>query len=284
MRGLFRSHRKIPMPELPEVETTRQSILSLIGKRFKKVTIHNGNLRWPVPNKLGQFVKKQVINAIERRGKYLLLGMNSGTILIHLGMSGCLRLGDQSTPLRKHDHVDFLFEDNTLLRYHDPRRFGSVLWTIDKPEDHPRLTNLGPEPLSRNFNADYFFKQAQDRSVPIKTFLMNSTIVVGVGNIYATESLFTAGIHPLQAAGEISLTQCQLLIKAVKTTLRRAIQQGGTTLKDFTSSDGKPGYFQQSLQVYGRSGSPCINCDSLLVKSVIGGRATVHCTECQKAG
>ncbi|PCH62637.1 MAG: DNA-formamidopyrimidine glycosylase [SAR86 cluster bacterium] len=270
------------MPELPEVETTRAGISPHIrNAKINAVIVRQHKLRWPVSPQLHQLLPGNHIVNVRRRGKYLLLELHKGTVLIHLGMSGSLRIVDSSAVVGKHDHVDIVFANSKILRYTDPRRFGCILWDDQNIELHPLLVKLGPEPLTEDFHASYLFKQSRTRKVPVKTFIMNANIVVGVGNIYANEALFMAGIHPSRAAGNISLKRYLKLVTCIKWVLQQAIEAGGTTLKDFTNSDGKPGYFKQSLQVYGRSGLACVGCGQSLKEIRIGQRSTVFCTNCQ---
>ena len=271
------------MPELPEVETTRLGISPHIeGQVVSNVVIRNRNLRWPIPSSINESLPRQTLLTVSRRGKYLLLRFPKGHLLIHLGMSGSLQIIDNHTEPRKHDHFDIIFDNNKCLRLHDPRRFGSVLWTGEDPLVHKLLKDLGPEPLDKEFDAKYLWQLARKRNVSVKQFIMDSHNVVGVGNIYASESLFRAGIHPRCAAGKVSLARYSLLVRAIKSVIKDAIKQGGTTLKDFTGGDGKPGYFQQRLNVYGRRGEPCRKCAKPISHCVIGQRATYYCTACQK--
>jgi len=269
------------MPELPEVETSRRGIAPhVLGKRFKRLLVRQSQLRWPVPDSLASILPGLELNAIERRGKYLLLKTDAGTVLLHLGMSGNLRITTPEQPPKKHDHIDFIFDDDTVLRLNDQRKFGAVLWTTD-PEKHSLLVNLGPEPLSDSFTGDYLYHCGQHRSVAIKNMIMDSHIVVGVGNIYANEALFLAHLHPSRPAGDIDLPDYQKLVDAIKSTLAKAITQGGTTLRDFTNAQGKPGYFQQSLLVYGRGGQTCLRCEEPIQQIKIGQRASYFCNRCQ---
>lgn len=271
------------MPELPEVETTRQGIKPHIeNKSVQDIVIRQPKLRWPVTDNLVQILHRKTVLHVSRRGKYLLIGFDIGTLIIHLGMSGRLCVIDESTPPQKHDHVDLIFHDGTCLRYTDPRRFGAILFTHDSPDGHPLIKTIGPEPLSGKFNADYLWEKANGKATAIKNFIMDSHIVAGVGNIYATEALFAAGIKPAKAAGKITYQQCHDLVTAIKAILSYAISQGGTTLKDFTQSNGKPGYFKLALQAYGKSGEPCPRCTKPLRNIILGQRATVYCTQCQK--
>ena len=270
------------MPELPEVETTLRGIEPLIlNKTISSIIVRQASLRWPVPT---QLLKDKLINnnfsGIRRRGKYLILQSSKEFLIIHLGMSGSLRVA-QEEDLKKHDHIDIIFEDESILRYCDPRRFGCFLWT-DNPNIHFLLKNLGPEPLGNSFNGKYLFDLSRKRKIPIKNFIMNSKIVVGVGNIYASEALFRAKIRPTKQAGKVSLHNYQTLSEEIVSILRKSIDQGGTTLRDFVGSDNKPGYFKQQLEVYGRQGKECKICSSTLKNKVIGQRSSVYCPKCQK--
>ena len=279
------------MPELPEVETTCRGISPHItGQSIKSVVIRQPKLRWPVPPKLKTIINGATIQSVNRRGKYLLLevhgdniaGTISGTMIIHLGMSGSLSVTTADAPYGKHDHIDIIFENDKCLRLRDPRRFGSVLWTQKDPLKHKLLKELGPEPLSDDFDSTHLYIQSRKRKQAIKQFIMNSHNVVGVGNIYANEALFQSGIRPGIAAGKISRVRMEQLVEAIKSILLAAIKQGGTTLRDFTASDGQPGYFQQQLHVYGRDGLPCTQCGSIIKLSRQGQRATCWCPSCQK--
>lgn len=271
------------MPELPEVETTLRGISPLIvNNTIKQVTVRDARLRWPVPRSLAKNLLEKTIIMARRRGKYLLLQTSSGTVIIHLGMSGHLKIVTAHEPAIKHDHVDFLFENDVCLRFHDPRRFGCVLWTNKDPLKHKLLSSLGIEPLEEEFNAEYLYQQSRNKKIVIKSFLMNSHIVVGVGNIYASEALFLAGISPLRPASKISLARYQRLVKMIKQVLTQAIKQGGTTLRDFVSSEGKPGYFKQQLNVYGRSQLPCTQCKKPIKQIRQGQRSTFYCSRCQR--
>lgn len=271
------------MPELPEVETSRRGIAPHIeGKVFKAVVIRQAQLRWPVPDTLTTTLPGLKLDSVERRGKYLLLKTSGGTLILHLGMSGNLRITTSEQAPGKHDHVDFVFDDGTVLRLNDQRKFGAVLWCEGDVLKHPLLAQLGPEPLSDAFSGDYLLQRAGKRSLPVKSLLMDSHIVVGVGNIYASESLFMAGILPSRPAGEISLPEYQRLAESVKTVLQQAIEQGGTTLRDFTNAEGKPGYFQQALRVYGRVDQPCLTCAEPVQLVRIGQRSSYFCGVCQR--
>jgi formamidopyrimidine-DNA glycosylase len=270
------------MPELPEVETTCRGIAPHIeSHRISKVTIRNPKLRWPIPKEIKKILQGEQIHQIYRRAKYLLFKCDSGSLIIHLGMSGHLQIVDDNKAIGKHDHADFQFDNGLILRYTDPRRFGAILWTDDDINQHPLFKNLGPEPLSDKFNSDYLCKVAKGRRVTIKTFIMNGNNVVGVGNIYANEALFLAKIHPKTAAGKLDSKQYKKLVTAIKLVLDKAISAGGTTLKDFRKSDGKPGYFAQQLSVYGRENKPCIQCSSDIVQYKEAQRATYFCPQCQ---
>ena len=271
------------MPELPEVETTRRGIAPhLLDQIVADLRIRESRLRWPVPAELPALLRGQRILSVERRGKYLLIGLPNGTLLIHLGMSGSLRLAGPDAPIRKHDHVDLLLENGGCLRFHDPRRFGCFLWTADDPGKHPLLAGLGPEPMEGNFDGKYLHDKARGRSTAVKVFLMDSHVVVGVGNIYANEALFRAGIAPRRAVGRISAPHWERLAEAVRAVLRASIEQGGTTLRDFVNERGNPGYFQQTLQVYDRAGQPCRVCGTEIRRARLGQRASYWCSRCQK--
>jgi formamidopyrimidine-DNA glycosylase len=258
------------MPELPEVETTRRGIAPHItGKAVTRVLVRKPRLRWPVPRRLAMEIAGQTITAVGRRGKYLLLATDTGTAIIHLGMSGNLRIIDATTPAGKHDHVT------------DPRRFGALLWTRRPPEQHRLLRDMGPEPLGAAFTGAYLHDLSRGRKIAIKHFIMNSHIVVGIGNIYANEALYMAGIHPGRAAGRISERKYELLVEVIREVLNDSIARGGTSLRDFVDSDGKPGYFSLDLNVYGKGGEPCISCRTLIRKIRQGQRATFYCPECQ---
>jgi formamidopyrimidine-DNA glycosylase len=271
------------VPELPEVETTCRGISPyIVGKHVKTVVVRQSRLRWPISPELKKTLPGQEILNVTRRGKYLLLTATHGTVIIHLGMSGSLKLVEKNVAPKKHDHFDIVFNNNQVLRFHDPRRFGAVLWTTKSPLKHPLLSSLGPEPLEKNFTADYLFERSRKRRVAIKTFIMNSKIVVGVGNIYACEALFRSGIRPTTAAGKISKIRYQRLLSAIKDVLQAAIAEGGTTLRDFTNGEGKPGYFKQKLLVYGRAGEPCTVCGKSIKRSQQNQRTTYYCSHCQR--
>ncbi len=271
------------MPELPEVETTCRGIAPHIeGQIIKQVIVRQPKLRWPVPELLDQTLTGLCIQSVTRRAKYLLLSTGSGTVLLHLGMSGSLRIMSTGQAAGKHDHIDFSFSNGTVLRFNDPRRFGAVLWTTEPVAEHPLLKNLGPEPLLSDFNGELLYALSRNRKIAVKSFIMDSHIVVGVGNIYANEALFMSGIQPTRQAGKVSLARYQKLAECIRVVLLHAIEQGGTTLKDFVNEAGKPGYFQQQLKVYGRTGLPCVSCNKPLTEVRIANRSTVFCGACQR--
>jgi formamidopyrimidine-DNA glycosylase len=282
------------MPELPEVETTRRGIAPhILNQRVTGVRIRQPRLRWPIPAELPELILNQPLLDVQRRGKYLLLHFVSGTALIHLGMSGSLRIVDANTTPGLHDHFDLVF-GSVILRYCDPRRFGCLLWVEgageaagegapeNAVEQHPLLKHLGPEPLTDGFTADYLYQRSRKRTQAVKQFLMDSKIVVGVGNIYANEALFMAGIKPIRKAGLLTRKNCEELVQNIKFVLQRSIDQGGTTLRDFVGGDGKPGYFKQELLVYGRGGQACTLCSKPLKEVRMNDRTTVYCVACQK--
>jgi formamidopyrimidine-DNA glycosylase len=270
------------MPELPEVETTRRGIAPhLQDRHITRVIVRQPRLRWPIPAELPALLKGRKVSGVERRGKYLLIRFRHGHLLIHLGMSGSLRLLDATSPPRKHDHLDLCLSDGRCLRLRDPRRFGAVLWTTEPPGEHPLLSALGPEPLEAEFDGNYLHSLGSTRRCAVKNLIMESRIVVGVGNIYASESLFRAGIHPSRASNRISIQRYQRLAQAIREVLTEAIAQGGTTLRDFQQEDGRPGYFAQRLQVYGREGGPCPRCGRPIICRVIGQRSSFYCGHCQ---
>lgn len=271
------------MPELPEVETTRRGIEPhIVNNPIERVIIREARLRWPVPDLLVAELPGQSFSTVDRRGKYLLLNASSGTLIMHLGMSGSLRILNASTPFKTHDHVDFVFRNRLSLRFHDPRRFGCILWTNQNPGDHALLASLGPEPLSNGFNGNYLYEQARNRKLPIKSFLMNSRIVAGIGNIYANEALFLAQIAPARSAGRISLVRMETLCQSLSSVLNRSIRQGGTTLRDFVNESGQPGYFQQTLNVYDKEGQACPRCRVPIKQCRIGQRSSFYCANCQR--
>lgn len=279
------------MPELPEVETTKNGILPHVqNKTIQGVIIRQPQLRWPIPTNLPRRLNQAVLCDIQRRAKYLLCHFklasgsdnNKTTLLIHLGMSGSLRVVDKNAIAQKHDHVDFVFVDGTTLRYRDPRRFGSILWGGEPKCEHALLANLGLEPLTKEFCGEYLWSKSRQRRIAVKQFVMDQKIVTGIGNIYATEALFMAGIRPDKSCGKVSKADYTVFATAVKQILERAIAQGGTTLRDFVGGDGKSGYFKQQLLVYGRSGQPCTTCGNLLKDIKINSRTSTYCAICQK--
>lgn len=270
------------MPELPEVETTRLGLLNHVLKRtIVQVKVRNAQLRLPIAANLNQLLIGKHFETIDRRGKYLLFQTNHGCLIVHLGMSGSLRMMTQPEPPKKHDHVDIIFGDNHYLSYHDPRRFGLLVWTYGIPTKHKLLCHLGVEPLSKAFNVDYLYERARVSRQPIKSLIMNGRMVVGVGNIYANEALFMAGIHPQRCANRIAKKRCQILVAKIKNILQQAIKQGGTTLRDFVNSEGKPGYFSLDLKVYGRDGEACLVCGSTIKIKRLNQRSTFYCSNCQ---
>lgn len=270
------------MPELPEVETTRRGITPYIeGRILENIIVRQPNLRWPVTENLEERMAGLRIQSVGRRGKYLLFIADAGTLLLHLGMSGSLRIVSEEQPAGKHDHIDFIFSDRTYLRFNDPRRFGSVLWTSEPTSEHPLLKDLGPEPLSADFSGKALYTLSRGRTAAVKSFIMDSRIVVGVGNIYANEALFMAGILPTRQAGRISLQRYNQLAECIRKVLQQAILQGGTTLRNFVNESGKPGYFRQQLAVYGRTGLACLRCRLPLTEVRIANRSTVYCNHCQ---
>lgn len=270
------------MPELPEVETTRRGLAPLAeGRRISRIEVRQPQLRWPVPAPVA-LMRDQPVLAIERRAKWLIWRLEAGCLLWHLGMSGSFRAWIDAPTPGPHDHVDVHIAGGHLIRYTDPRRFGALLWTPADPLEHPRLAGLGPEPFDPQFTGDYLWRLARARRVPIKSFIMDGRIVVGVGNIYACEALFEAGIHPGRAAGRVGRDRYRLLAAAIVRILKRAIEVGGTSLRDFTVGDGTPGYFGQSLQVYGREGQACPCCKQAIRRVVIAQRSSFYCTRCQR--
>lgn len=273
------------MPELPEVEVTRRGVAPhLEGRVVSDVALRHSGLRWPFPEGLAECLRGQRICAAGRRGKYLLIGFDHGTLIVHLGMSGHLRILPIGTPPEKHDHFDLVVGDH-LMRMTDPRRFGAVLWHGEEDgliDEHVLLRSLGVEPLEDMFSAELLYRMTRKRTAPIKQVLLAGDIVVGVGNIYASESLFKAGINPRTAAHRIGLARYERLAKSIRETLAAAIEQGGSTLRDFMAADGKPGYFQQSYFVYDRAGEPCRVCATTVRLLKQGQRSTFYCPNCQK--
>ncbi|MBI5451080.1 MAG: bifunctional DNA-formamidopyrimidine glycosylase/DNA-(apurinic or apyrimidinic site) lyase [Gammaproteobacteria bacterium] len=271
------------MPELPEVETTCSGIRPLLqGQRIAGVIVRQRRLRQPIPARLPQQMRGATITAIERRAKYILLRTTAGTALLHLGMSGSLRLTTAAEKPTAHDHVDIVLTNGSVLRLRDPRRFGLLLWTQRDPLEHRLLQGLGPEPLEAGFTAEVLWQQAQRRRVAVKQLTMDGHVVVGVGNIYASEALFGAGIDPRRQAATLTRNECRRLVTAIRKVLQAAIRQGGTTLRDFTASDGRPGYFRQHLKVYGRGGEPCTRCHTPIATLRQGQRASYYCPHCQQ--
>lgn len=271
------------MPELPEVETTLRGVAPrLLGRRVAALHLRQPALRWPVPPTLTALLPGQRIHGARRRGKYLLFALDAGHLLIHLGMSGSLRVIPGGQAPGPHDHFDLLLDDGAALRFTDPRRFGALLWVAGEVEQHPLLCRLGPEPLEDAFDADYLQRRARGRTAPVKSFLMDSRVVVGIGNIYANEILHHSGVHPLRAAGRIGLGRYRVVVAATKEVLAGAVAQGGTTLRDFVGGDGKPGYFRQQLRAYGRGGEPCRGCAAPLREVRLAQRTTVYCPRCQR--
>ncbi|MSR15503.1 MAG: bifunctional DNA-formamidopyrimidine glycosylase/DNA-(apurinic or apyrimidinic site) lyase [Gammaproteobacteria bacterium] len=272
------------MPELPEVETTRRGVAPHVsGRTITGVTVREHRLRQPIPAELPRILLGQRLLGVRRRAKYLLFDFRTGTLIVHLGMSGSLRIVSTNTPSQLHDHVDLEFDRGQSLRLRDPRRFGLMLWTTEEPAHHPLLANLGPEPWDPAFNSSYLCDLAKPRTGAVKNFLMDSHVVVGVGNIYASESLHRAGIHPSRPARRISSARYGTLIEAVREVLDAAITFGGTTLRDFIHEDGKPGYFRNELRVYDRAGKPCLQCGDTDIRSrVIGQRMSYFCPHCQR--
>ena len=272
------------MPELPEVETTRRGLSPLVeGRVIKRVVIRQPMLRWAISPEVQRLQQTQV-HGLRRRGKWLIWDLDQGHLLWHLGMSGSFRGWLTPPKSGKHDHVDVVMDQGHTIRFTDPRRFGALFWVAETPELHPHLARLGPEPLLDDFSGDHLWQQARRRSVAVKSFIMNGEVVVGVGNIYASEALFRAGIHPTRRADRVSRARFNALAKAIVEILTDAIEVGGTSLRDFTVGDGTPGYFGQSLQVYGREGSPCVNqaCDANIKRMIIGQRSTFYCPRCQR--
>jgi len=273
------------MPELPEVETTLRGVEPFLkNAKITHVTIRNFSLRWPIDPHLAEILSGQTIHSLSRRAKYLLLQCDVGTLIIHLGMSGRLRILTVSENIapEKHDHFDMVVENGHLLRYTDPRRFGAILWTEGPIEEHPLFNHLGPEPLTASFEPAYLLTKAQKRRCSVKTLIMDGKVVVGVGNIYANEALFMAGVHPQKMADMLTKKDCDKVVSAIKSILAQAIKAGGTTLKDFRKSDGKPGYFAQELSVYGRQGQACIHCGGVIEHYKEAQRATFYCPKCQR--
>ena len=270
------------MPELPEVETTRRGISKyVVGKRITNILIRERRLRWLIPKNLNEILKNTCVIKLTRRAKYLLFYTNKGCLIVHLGMSGSLRVVKNNQEHIKHDHVDFIFESEYILRFHDPRKFGSILWTDKDPTSHKLIAHLGPEPLSEEFNDDYLYAKSKKHSLSIKSFIMNNKVVVGIGNIYANEALFLAGINPKCKVSRISKKRYKILIASIKKILTKAITKGGTTLRDYVSGDGLPGYFANELKVYNRSGELCSKCKKKIKTIKQNQRSTFYCAFCQ---
>jgi formamidopyrimidine-DNA glycosylase len=269
------------MPELPEVETSRRGIEPhIIGTRVERVIVRNRGLRWPVSKTVDRKLLGETIMSVTRRAKYLLINTDGGSAILHLGMSGSVYIVDRDTPAGVHDHVDIDFDSGKTMRFRDPRRFGSLHWS-KAPLQHKLLKSLGPEPLTSDFDARYLWEKSRGRRVSVKQFIMNAQVVVGVGNIYASEALYLACINPRRAAGRIALQRYELLVAAIKEVLANAIRAGGTTLRDFYGGDGEAGYFQQQLEAYGREDEPCRRCNTPITSIVQGQRSTYYCKQCQ---
>lgn len=271
------------MPELPEVETTRRGIAPfVVGQTIERLVVRQSRLRWPVPADLPQCVMGRMVERLDRRGKYLLLGVDGGTVIIHLGMSGSLRLCPPDQPPKKHDHVDLVFGADLALRFHDPRRFGCWLWSAGDPALHPLLSDLGLEPFDPQFSGDHLYEVARHRSSTVKALIMDHRVVVGVGNIYANEALFRAGIDPRRSVRRIAMARYRRLAEHIREVLHDALAAGGTTLRDFVNEQGSPGYFQQTLNVYGRAGEPCRRCAAPIRMLRLGQRSSFFCPRCQR--
>jgi len=272
------------MPELPEVEITRLGLEPLLNYKVSKVIIRNSSLRWPVNKSLQKILIGMKLISLKRRGKYILAEFPNGTLIIHLGMSGHLCIVSKDKEIKKHDHVDIVFDnvEHKILRYNDPRRFGCILWTNENPLDHKLIKHLGPEPLTNNFNSDYLFRRLRKRSVSIKNAIMNSHIVVGVGNIYASEALFHAKIRPQRNAHNVTMQEVINLVAAIRDTIENAILKGGSSINNFFDVNGRNGYFQNEHQVYGRNGKPCRLCKNLIQQITLGQRSSFYCKNCQK--
>jgi formamidopyrimidine-DNA glycosylase len=271
------------MPELPEVETTRRGIAPhVVGRRVERIVVYDSRLRWPVPADLDARMRGRTIDRVDRRSKYLLFHAGHSALLVHLGMTGTLRVFHDTPPRRAHDHVDIVLDDGTLVRYRDPRRFGAMLWLPATRDGHPLLDSLGPEPFDAAFDAEYLWRTTRTRRAAIKLALMDNRVVTGVGNIYANEALFRAGIHPAARANRLSKARLARLVDAVRVVLQAAIAKGGSTLRDYVGSDGTAGYFQLDYFVYGREGDACRVCGGMIRHSRHGGRSSFHCPNCQR--
>jgi len=271
------------MPELPEVEVTRLGLQPLLNLSIVRVVIRNYSLRWPINSALPKLLKNQTLLDLSRRGKYILAKFTSGTLIIHLGMSGRLCIVSFGEPLNKHDHVDIQFKENNLiLRYRDPRRFGSILWTEEDPYDHKLIKNLGPEPLNSEFDAKYLFTRLKNKKKCIKNAIMDSHLVVGVGNIYASEALYDSGIRPNRISKKVSMKEIVSLVESIKNIIKAAIKKGGSTMNDFFNVNGGNGYFQNEHKVYGREGLPCFQCNHPIIQLRLGQRSSFFCKKCQR--
>ena len=271
------------MPELPEVETVRRGLEPLlVGRTLTGAEVRIDGLRWPVAGNLGELLAGRLIHTVGRRAKYLLIGCDGGTVILHLGMTGRLQVVPETLPAGRHDHVDLLLDDGWRLRFHDPRRFGAILWTPADPHQHPLLMEMGTEPFAVEMNGDYLYFRSRGRTIAVKTFIMDQKILVGVGNIYASEALFRARIAPAKEAGRVSLERYGRLAEAIRVVLGEAIAAGGTTIRDFRGEDGRPGYFKRQLKVYGREGEPCYACGRPIRQERLGQRSTYFCGHCQK--
>ena len=274
------------MPELPEVETTLNGLRPhLLGAKIARLVVRERRLRWPIQAGLENKVRGRTVTAMRRRGKYIVIDLERGGLLIHLGMSGSFRVLSGSAvdeSIQSHDHYDLITERGCLIRYRDPRRFGCLLWSADDPMTHQRIRDLGIEPLQSRFSGAYLYRAARRRTVAVKNLVMDGRVVVGVGNIYVSESLFDAGIHPLRGCHRISEERYQRLVESIQKILNAAIQCGGSTIRNFSGSDGQPGYFAQELMVYGREGEPCHRCKARIRNLTIGQRSTFYCGGCQR--
>jgi formamidopyrimidine-DNA glycosylase len=272
------------VPELPEVETVRRGLTPWLQHRhIDAVTVREPRLRWPIPADFPARLAGRRVEHLDRRGKYIIVTLDSGDrVILHLGMSGRIRVLDPAEPLQKHDHVDWRLDSGRVLRFHDPRRFGAMLWWPASEHEHALLRGMGPEPFSDGFNGEYLFRLSRSRSAPVKSFVMDGRIVVGAGNIYATEALFRAGIRPTRAAGRLTRADCMRLAERIREVLAEAVELGGTTLRDFAGADGESGYFQQALSAYGRDGQACRVCRTVIRRIVIGQRSSFYCPRCQR--
>ncbi len=271
------------MPELPEVETTLRGIAPHLQQQtVSDVVIRNASLRWPIPKNLPQLLRNHTVRNLRRRAKYLLISFDHGTLILHLGMSGSLRILPHHTLPEKHDHFDLILANGKLMRLRDPRRFGAVLWHAGDVNAHPLLAQLGPEPLNAEFDADYLYQATRNRSAAIKLVIMDNHLMVGVGNIYANEALFRAAIRPQLPAHKLSKARCALLVQTIKEVLHEAITKGGSSLRDFIHSDGSSGFFQQHYFVYGRTGEPCKHCGAPIKQIKQGQRSSFYCAQCQQ--